>query len=162
MTLTVTNAQRALPVDAPRMARMARAALKRLRLRGAGCMAITFVTGARMRALNRRFLGHDRSTDVLSFRYDDAAPRHRASAGRARSRVVGDIVVAPSEARTYAARHSLSYEEELSRYVLHGLLHWLGHEDATPAQQRRMRALEDALLARCRPGQAHRNGHPHH
>jgi probable rRNA maturation factor len=203
MTVTVTDAQRALPVDVGRMARMARAAVKRLRLRGTGCLAITFVSGARMRALNRRFLGHDRSTDVLSFRYADAAPRSGAprassglhlrrpstrfarsgrpltslgatsrakpldfargeSRGRRDAQIVGDIVIAPSEARAYAARHQLSYEEELSRYVVHGLLHWLGHEDATPAQRRRMRALEDTLLTRGRLGRAHTNGHPHH
>ena len=52
-------------------------------------------------------------------------------------------------ASVYARRHSVSYEEELSRYVIHGLLHWLGHQDRTAAQRRRMRGTEDRLLRAC-------------
>ena len=97
---------------------------------------MTFITAQRMKELNKRFTGHDRPTDVLSFRYDGEP-------------VVGEILIAPSAARTYAVRHRLSYEEELSRYVVHGLLHWRGHDDATEAQQRAMRRQEDRLLSRC-------------
>ena len=89
-----------------------------------------------MRAVNRRFTGHTGVTDVLSFRYPDEP-------------IVGEIVVAPACARSYARRCGLSYRQELGRYVVHGLLHWVGHEDKTPAQQRAMRALEDRLLNQC-------------
>jgi len=89
-----------------------------------------------MRALNRRFLDHDRTTDVLSFRYDGEP-------------IVGDIVISPAAAMRYAHRHGLSYTQELSRYVVHGLLHWLGHKDRTADQQRKMRVMENVLLARC-------------
>ena len=89
-----------------------------------------------MRRLNRQFLRHDCVTDVLSFRYEGEP-------------VIGDIVIAPSQARAYARRHGVSYVQELSRYIVHGLLHWLGHEDRTPAQQRKMRTLEDQLLTCC-------------
>lgn len=147
MTVCVTNAQRRVRVETPRMTQLARRAVRHLRITTHGTLAITFVDARRMRALNKRFLRHDRSTDVLSFRYDAGPaclPRHV----RARH-VVGDVVIEPTQARTYATAHRLSYREELSRYVVHGLLHWLGHEDRTPAQRRRMRAMEDRLLRRC-------------
>jgi len=89
-----------------------------------------------MRAANRKFLRHQGLTDVLSFRYPNEA-------------VAGEILIAPAAARQYAKRHGIPYRQELARYVLHGLLHWLGHEDRTSRQQRRMRALEDKLLAQC-------------
>ena len=155
MTVRVTNAQREAPVSTVRMTRLARRAIRRLRIRVPGRLAITFVASHRLRALNRRFLRRDRPTDVLSFRYDgpstrpdglarDVAPRD-VPAGR-HEQIVGEILIAPVQARAYARRHGLPYAEELARYVVHGLLHWLGHEDRTAAEQRRMRVMEDRLL----------------
>ena len=141
MTVALTNAQRGVPVDVPRLTRLARLAVRALRIRTPGRLEITLVDPQQMRRLNRRFLRHDRLTDVLSFRYPEGQG------------TVGDILVAPSAARRYARANDLSYVKELSRYVLHGLLHWKGYDDTTPTQQRRMRALEDHLLARyCRNG----------
>lgn len=134
------NAQRAVPVNTARMARVARCAIRRLRIRSAGTIAVTFIDARRMRTLNRRFRRHDWVTDVLSFRYD----REPAVAPGG---VVGEILIAPSEAQAYATHHGVSYTEELSRYVVHGLLHWLGHDDRTKAQQAAMRAREDQLLS---------------
>ena len=97
---------------------------------------IVFVDAATMRRVHGTFLRQRTMTDVLTFRYDDAA-------------LLGEIVIAPSAARAYAAQHGLSYRHELARYVAHGLLHWLGHDDRTRAQQRQMRLLENQLLVKC-------------
>ncbi len=143
MTVGVTNAQRTLPVDPVAVARVARCAIRALRIRTRGRLEIAFLNPQRMRAVNRRFCRHHDTTDVLSFRYEDGV------VGRGAARIVGEILVAPSQARAYAARHHLAYTEELFRYVIHGLLHWLGHDDRTAPQRHRMRALEDHLLAQC-------------
>ena len=89
-----------------------------------------------MRRLNRQLLHHDVLTDVLTFRYPDEP-------------IIGEILVAPACARLAAGWYKTSYRQELARYVIHGFLHWVGYEDRTAAQQRRMHALEDDLLARC-------------
>jgi len=136
MMVTVTNAQREERFDLGRVARFARRAARRLRLRGRGTLSIVFVDSRRIRALNKRFLRHDRPTDVLSFRYDGEP-------------IVGDILIAPAQARAYARRHGVPYAEELARYVVHGLLHWLGQEDRTAAERRRMRLMEDRVLVQC-------------
>ena len=135
MSVTVMNAQRRVAIDTARMKRVARSAVRRLRIRGSGTMAIAFIDSRRMRTLNKRFLRHDRPTDVLSFRYDGEP-------------VIGEILIDPSQARAYAVRHKIPYANELSRYVVHGLLHWMGHEDRTKAQQAKMRKMEDRVLAR--------------
>ena len=101
--------------------------------------------GTCVRTLNKRFMRHDRATDVLSFRYN-GSPEH-APRGR---QVAGDILIAPRLAHSYARRHRIPYVQELSRYVVHGLLHWLGHEDRTAAEQRAMRRKEDRLLIACK------------
>ena len=143
MHVTVTNAQRALPINTAEVKRLARRAIRTLRIRTPGTLAITFISDRRIRTLNNRFLRHDRTTDVLCFRYDPQM-------GNGNHAIVGEILIAPGQARAYAKRHGLSYTEELSRYVVHGLLHWRGYADRTKTQQRQMRAQEDRLLARCR------------
>ena len=162
-----------------RLRRLALGAMRCLKLRGPGLISVAFVDGRTMQALNWRFLRHRGLTDVLSFRYAHAEdvephgqnpwhPIRRFAWGdipppdslehsrQAPSRrlwpdggVVGEIVIAPAFARSYAAAHGLAYGDELARYLLHGLLHWIGHADRTRAQQRRMRALEDHMLEQC-------------
>ena len=179
MTVTVTNAQHEVPVHRDRMVRVAKQAVRALRIRTHGTLAITFLGRRQIRTLNRRFLRHDRPTDVLSFRYDNnaggkhhntlgpepspprpidswragrgaqPAPANRfveGGPGSPERMVVGEIFIAPALARAYAKTHGIPYQEELARYIAHGLLHWLGHEDKTSAQQQRMRLLENRLL----------------
>ena len=136
MPVTVSNIQREAPVNAAAMGRLARKAVRHLKIRTPGTLAITFIGSRKMRTLNKRFLRHDRMTDVLSFRYDGEP-------------VAGEILIAPRAARAWAKRHGVAYAKELARYVVHGLLHWLGHEDRTPTEQRVMRSREDRLLSRC-------------
>lgn len=162
MEVRVTNAQREAPVKTAEIARLARRAIRRLGIRTPGRLSIICISRRRMRALNRRFLHHDHPTDVLSFRYDGEPTEPRraesraiplASLAKTSSRgsrgIVGEILIAPSQARVYATRHGIPYREELARYVVHGLLHWSGHLDGTRAEQRRMRAMEDYLLVHC-------------
>ena len=132
-TITLANRQRRDPVPVAWLQRLARSAVRRLRIRARGTFSIVFVEAAQMRRLNARFTGHRGLTDVLSFRFDGEP-------------VIGEIIVAPAAARRYARAHAVSYREELARYVVHGLLHWTGEEDRTAAQQRRMRRLEDRVL----------------
>jgi len=133
------------------MARLARRALRRLHVRSQGALEITFIDARRMRVLNKRFMRHDYTTDVLSFRYDarNGRPTPHRMSGRG-GHVVGEILIAPAQARSYAKTHRIPYEQELSRYVVHGVLHWTGREDRTAKQRRTMRALEDRLLAKGR------------
>ena len=136
MTLRVANTQREVRVNLSQMQRLAKSSLRRLKIAGPGLFSITFIDSATMQALNRRFKKHNRPTDVLCFRYDGEP-------------VVGDVLISPKQAKTYAREHAIPYTEELSRYVVHGILHWQGHEDRTATQQRSMRAREDRLLRQC-------------
>jgi probable rRNA maturation factor len=79
-------------------------------------MTVTFLSAARMRALNRESFDHDRVTDVIAFRlpHTDA--------------VLGDVYVCPAEARRSARRYRVPVREELIRLVIHGTLHVLGYD----------------------------------
>lgn len=83
---------------------------------GFAAISITFLTGPRMRGLNRRTLGRDRATDVIAFPL-----RHAGS-------VAGDVYVCPSVASRSARAAGVTEREELLRLVVHGVLHVLGYE----------------------------------
>jgi len=105
------------PVPAPGLRRwLVRVAPARAR----GALAVVLVSDARMRQLNRRFAGHDRVTDVLTF---PAAP------GQADE--LGDVVIATGVAARQARRAGHSLRTELRVLALHGLLHVLGHDHHT-------------------------------
>ena len=90
-----------------------------------GEVAVALVGDRKMRALNRRYRGVDRATDVLAF------PADRPAAGRAprgAPRVLGDVVIATGVARRQARAAGHPLETELRRLALHGLLHLLGYD----------------------------------
>ncbi len=101
-------------------------------------LSIVLADHATVHALNREWLGHDYETDVVSFPLDKAALADR--------RIDGEIYVDLDTAAERAPDFSASFDEEALRYVLHGLLHLMGHDDATEGQRSAMRALEDRYL----------------
>ncbi len=82
----------------------------------AAAISITFLSGPRMRGLNRRALGRDRATDVIAF------PLQHLGI------VAGDVYVCPSVARRSALVAGVSEREEVLRLVVHGILHVLGRD----------------------------------
>ena len=108
-------------------------------------MTIALASDQRVRSLNRRYLGKDRSTDVLSFPADEPG-------------ILGDVVIALGVAarQARAAGHPLA--TELRVLALHGLLHLLGydHEDddgrmaRVEARLRRKGGLREGLIERSR------------
>ena len=89
-----------------------------------GEVAIALVGDRKMRALNQRYRGIDRVTDVLAFPAGPSA----ASAPRGAPRILGDIVIATGVARRQARAAGEAVETELRRLALHGLLHLLGYD----------------------------------
>jgi probable rRNA maturation factor len=96
-------------------------------------------------ALNRRFRGVDRPTDVLSFsQREGLAPS---------SRLLGDVVIS---VETAARRRKRTLEDELFFLAVHGLCHLLGHDHATRAEARHMFALERAIRSAANAGERSR------
>ena len=90
-----------------------------------GEVAVALVGDRKMRALNWRYRGVDRATDVLAF------PAETAGVGRGTRgapRLLGDIVIATGVARRQARAAGQSLEVELRRLALHGLLHLMGYD----------------------------------
>jgi len=97
-----------------------------------------------VRRLNRSYLDHDYDTDVLSFSLRDEPVSDLPEADD--GGVEGEVYV---DLDTAAERHEefdTSFEREAYRYVIHGVLHLVGYDDATESGQNTMRQKEDRYL----------------
>ena len=97
---------------------------------------IYFVSQSRICDLHRKFFNDPSTTDCISFPIDQET--------------LGEIFVCPQTALNYAALHEISPYEELSLYIIHGLLHLLGFDDLTPSDKRIMRKNEKKCMALCK------------
>lgn len=105
--------------------------------RARGCELSLVVVGTRRsRTLNRRYLGHDYATNVLSF--------PAVSVGAVRQ--LGDIVICPAVLRREARAQGKSRRAHWMHLYVHGVLHLLGHDHERPAQARRMERREVSVL----------------
>jgi len=102
-------------------------------------LTILLTDDARLRELNRDYLGIDSPTDVLSFPASETDPETGA-------RYLGDILISIPRARAQAkaARHPL--ESEVQLLVVHGVLHLLGYDHADADEKARMWTTQAEIL----------------
>ena len=116
LAIDISSSARRLNVSRALVREAAAATLRAERVKDA-MLSITFVGRAAISRLNRRYLGHQGPTDVISFGL--------GRSGR-RGAVVGDVYICAEVARDNARRQRISAGEELLRLVVHGTLHVLG------------------------------------
>lgn len=106
----------------------------------ASCIEIQFLSDRQTRRLHKQFFSDPSSTDCMSFPIDEVPDgsgyRH-----------LGDVVVCPATALSCAKGKPSVFWEELSLYIVHGILHLLGYDDTTPMKRARMRRQEQRALA---------------
>ena len=85
--------------------------------------------------LNVEFLNHDTLTDIISFDY---------SIGKI---VQGDIFISIERVTDNAKEFNVSFEEELHRVIIHGVLHYCGYKDKSESDAALMRKKENHYLA---------------
>ena len=107
-------------------------------------LSLSLVADDDIKALNRVWRGRSRPTDVLSFSLlEGEHARHRAG-------LLGDVVIGLEVARKQAARRHRSLDEEVSRLMIHGVLHLLGYDHEKSQEARLMRSEERRLWAAIR------------
>jgi probable rRNA maturation factor len=137
--VSLANEQSTHPVDAQRLQAAARSVLEDSAYTSAA-ISLAVVDDATIHELNRRYLGHDWPTDVLSFVLDE-------SDGHLEGEVVisADTAAAAGRAPALAGRGWSAAEEQLL-YVIHGTLHLVGYDDKSPGDTAQMRAAEREYL----------------
>ena len=103
--------------------------------RKVGEIGYLFVDDEKILEVNREYLGHDYYTDVITFDYDED------------DTVSGDIVISLDTVRSNAQLFGKTYEEELYRVIIHGILHLCGINDKGPGEREITEAAENKALA---------------
>ena len=113
-------------------------------------VGLTITDDTSIQALNLQYRQVDAPTDVLSFPLlSDADLTGRGTFVTAPDGILhlGDVVVSLPRAREQAVEYGHSLQRELGYLIVHGVLHLLGFDHEHEADQRRMREMEEAILA---------------
>ncbi len=98
-----------------------------------GYVSYVFCSDDYLHKMNIEYLEHDMLTDIITFPYK-------------KSPIEGDIFISIDRVRDNAKDFNQTFERELHRVIIHGILHLCGYGDKTPTQEKKMRALEDKYL----------------
>lgn len=109
----------------------------RLHGRKVGDVGYLFVDDEKILEVNNEYLGHDYYTDIITFDYDED------------DIINGDLVISLDTVRSNAELFGKTYEEELYRVIIHGILHLCGINDKGPGEREIMEAEENKALAIC-------------
>ncbi len=105
----------------------------------AASVSVTLLENPRIRQMNKKYLEHDRVTDVISF------PLYEQG-----EQVVGDIYIGYEQTQDQAADSGVDLEEEIARVSIHGTLHVLGYDHPSDGDRTRsdMWQLQETILSK--------------
>ncbi len=138
MEVQLLNRQRKLRLDSAQWKLKTTKILSALGLNDAE-LSVIFVSDKRIRSYNRDYRFIDKATDVLSF----AA---REGEGPDCGDELGDVFISTETAMRQSVEYGVTLEEEITRLLIHGVLHLAGYDHMQPEDARRMKALEKKLL----------------
>jgi probable rRNA maturation factor len=155
MNVTVANRQRVRKINLRLLKKIAAALLTELEIQKAE-IGICLVAAPEMTRLNETFLRHAGSTDVITFDYRDsvgqASSLSHSKIRKVRDRqdacptLQGEIFVCVDEAVLQARKFGTSWQSEVIRYLVHGVLHLLGFDDSSAGARRQMKREENRRL----------------
>lgn len=93
-----------------------------------------FCSDGHLLDMNKQFLNHNYFTDIITFDYTEG------------KRLSGDIFISIDRVADNAKTYKSTFECELNRVMIHGVLHLMGYKDKSPADEKKMRAKENAAL----------------
>ena len=94
-----------------------------------------FCTDEYLLRLNQQYLNHDTLTDVITFTLSETSLP-----------IISEIYISVERVRENAVLHKATYEDEIHRVMIHGILHLCGYSDHTPELKFEMRTKEDYYL----------------
>src|ERR1035437_3225842 len=99
----------------------------------AGDISFIFCNDTSLLALNKKFLKHNTLTDIITFQYPSKI-------------FLAEIYISIPRVKENAQKYGVSFENELHRVMIHGILHLCGYGDKAPAKKIAMRKREDFYL----------------
>lgn len=104
-------------------------------IRKLGDINIIFCSDNYILDINQRFLSHDYFTDIITFDYCEG------------DKLSGDLFISVDSVKENSLQYGTEFNDELNRVMVHGILHLIGYDDHTKAQQKQMRQKEDYYLS---------------
>jgi probable rRNA maturation factor len=98
-------------------------------------LSISFISSNKLREINEQFLNHNYDTDILTFNYSNKLKE-----------IDGEILISFQEARYNAKKFKVNYGKELTRLVIHGVLHLLNFDDTDSLSKKIMKKEENKLI----------------
>ena len=98
---------------------------------------INFISGEDIHAINKSYLKHDYTTDIITFNYSDSLQQ-----------IDGEIFISIDDALSNSKKFKVTLSDELIRLVIHGILHLLGYDDQNLTDKKIMKRLENKLLSK--------------
>jgi len=99
-----------------------------------GDVSYIFCPDEHILSINKEYLQHDYYTDIITFDYTE------------KDRISGDIFISLDTVSSNAEKFGVSYEDELHRVMIHGVLHLCGMKDKTPKERKVMERHEEEAL----------------
>jgi probable rRNA maturation factor len=143
MNLVIANRQRTKKINTQLLKQIVGALFAELKITEAE-LGINLVGAREMTLVNETFLQHEGATDVITFGYENSEFRIQNS----ELQLHGELFVCVDVAVAHAKNFKTSWQSELVRYVVHGVLHLRGHDDGRPALRRKMKRAENRLVQR--------------
>ncbi len=106
-----------------------------------GDIGYIFCNDEKILEVNRQYLQHDYYTDIITFDYSD----DELLTGK-KDTISGDLFISLDTVRSNAEQQGTTYEEELHRVIIHGILHLCGINDKGPGEREIMEAEENKAL----------------
>ena len=141
MTIVIQNRQRSRRIDTTVLKQIAKHLLGTLLLQPDAELGIHLVNAVEMAKVNETYLGHTGSTDVITF---DHNPPGTSSKSKAPP-LHGELFICVDDAIEFAREFATSWQAEVVRYVVHGVLHLRGFDDLVPDKRRVMKREENRL-----------------
>lgn len=95
---------------------------------------INFITSEEIHKINKKYLNHDCSTDIITFNYSD---NH--------DELDGEIFISIEDAEVFAKKYKVTPNKEIIRLIIHGILHLKGYDDISKVDKTKMKRIENNL-----------------
>jgi rRNA maturation RNase YbeY len=96
---------------------------------------INFVNSSEIMRINKKYLNHNYSTDIITFDYSES-----------QKSLDGEIYISLEDAAYNAKKYKVKFKDEIIRLIIHGFLHLLGYKDRSHKNKIVMKKLENQLL----------------
>ncbi|MCL2219887.1 MAG: rRNA maturation RNase YbeY [Chitinispirillia bacterium] len=129
--IEIIHKYESLPCPGGALAKTAKTVCRREGAAAGQATTVILCSDCTIRRLNRLYRGKDKATDVLSFPFGD-------------DDLLGEVYISLQRAKIQAKKYGLTYEEELKRLLVHGLLHLMGYDHHKKADREAMEEKERA------------------